>query len=172
MKKIRITHITKADYSSVLTNNRIHCITLGNGSTKYFKNINKAEEFISKTNKFLNIKLYEINELQIEIYSQYQRNWFYFNISSDFESLEYRCKNNFTSIIECMNLAVSRSHHRNGNHLTFKHLFDVYDFLKEIVIIIKELQSKRGNYAESYYMEVIIKRIEYLKSNLENYAKY
>ena len=170
MKKINIKSITKADYSSHLTKLRTHCVSLGNDSINYFSNINKAKKFLAKTNQFLNERLFDINELYIDVHIQFQRNWFYFN-KSQFHSLEYDCYKNFESIHECMNLACTRSHYTNGNFLTFKHLNEVQDCLVNIVLIIKNLQLKRGNYAESKYMDVIIRRIKYVKMLIEKYPK-
>ena len=72
MKKINITSITKADYSSHLTKLRTHCVSLGNGSINYFSNINKAKEFLAKTNRFLNERLFDLNELYIDVHTHFQ----------------------------------------------------------------------------------------------------
>jgi len=171
MKKINITSITKADYSSHLTKLRTHCVSLGNGSINYFSNINKAKEFLAKTNRFLNERLFDLNELYIDVHTHFQRNWFYFNNSQQLKGLEFECYKNFELIQDCMNLVYTRSHYTNGNQFTFKHIFEIHNCLINTVIIIKKLHVMRGNYAESKYMDVIIRRIKYVKMLIEKYPK-
>ena len=167
MKKISLNHITKADYTSHLTRQRTHCVSLGNGSITYFSNINKAEEFISKTNRFLNERFFDINELYIDVFIHFQRNWFYFNNNDTLSRLETICYNNFATINDCMYMVYSRSHYENGNHLVFKHTYNICDALINVVDILQNLHVSRGNYAESNIMKAIIRRINYIKLLIE-----
>lgn len=68
-----------------------------------------------------------------------------------------------------MNLVCTRSHYTNGNHLTFKHINAIQDSLISTVIIIKKVHVMRDNYAESRCMDVLIRRIKYVKKLIENY---
>lgn len=172
MKKINIKSITKADKTSHLTRQRTHCISLGNGSINYFSNITKAKEFLAKTNRFLNERLFDLNELYIDVHTHFQRNWFYFNNDSqNIRGLEHSCYKNFELIQDCMNLVCTHSHYTNGNHFTFKHLNEIQDCLINTVVIIKKIHVLRDNYAESRCMDVLIRRIKYIKTLINNYPK-
>ena len=166
MKKIKLKNITKADKSSFLTKRHSHSVSLGNGLTFYFSNINEVEAFLSELNRFLNYKLFELNEFFIEAFTIYQRNWFYFNNSEELKRDETRIQECIISFFKSLEILYSRSGWQNGNHFTFRFFYTLYDNIIFIAETVQALHKARNNFAESNIIEVIKKRVKSAKYEL------
>ena len=86
----------------------MYAVHLGNESQNYFSNLKDAKQFIADTNRFLNLKLHEFNQVYIVILSVYQRNWFYFGgqhgeIDYNLNNIEQKITDNIQLIIKDMN---------------------------------------------------------------------
>ena len=171
MKKIKIVHLKKADKSSILTKQRTHGVSLANGLTFYFSNINEAEAFLAELNRFLNYKLFELNEFFIEVFINYQRNWFYFNNSDESRRDESRIQEHLSSFHRSMDLMYSRSGWQNGNQFTFKYFTNLYENIIFIITAIQLLHRSRNNFAELNTLEVFRKRIIVAKTELINFQE-
>ena len=145
MKKIRIEKIKTGDKSAVYTKQKRHCVYLGNRVSVYFSDMKKAKAFLVQTNEFLNQKLYEINSLYIEVFTEYRKAWFYFFDIYD-RSLHIVSENKILmdigAIEKKMSLMVARSHFPNGStivHQGFSYIIDVLmDITDTLILLYKQ----------------------------------
>jgi hypothetical protein len=170
MRKIMISHFRPADKTSFLTIQKKHNVALGNGLNLLFSNVNDVTSFLAKTNKFLNEKLFELNELYIETQSNYHRLWFYFNNSSELLIQERNIISNFSIVSRNMLMMVTRSSYGNGNQFVFLQMINAIESLIQTIKILQDLQKARYNYLENNYLNTIEERCNVLKEKLSNYG--
>jgi len=166
MKKIRLKEIQIGDKSRLITKLKKHSVFLGNGLTFYFTNIHHAEEFLVKTSRFLNFKLFEINEIYIDTRAMYRRNWFYLD-GNACKLNNFQFNNNFINIEK----AFDRICGHYKDYYVFKDFNNINDSL---VIILKQLinlKRSMNNYAEIHQIETIISRIQFIDDQIRNYGK-
>ena len=116
MKKITLTRILTADRSSIYTKRKNYCISVGNGVSARFSNLEKAEAFLTKLNEELNFNLSVMNMILVEIFTNYRRLWFYLNNLPEYSAHERRITEAFQDIDRYFNIMVTRSHFENGNY--------------------------------------------------------
>jgi len=165
MKKVNIKTIAKADKTSIRTTQRKHCILLDWESKHYFSDIKEARTFLVKTNDFLTFKLFEFNEIYIEVFSHYRRAWFYLD-----NTQESATRAAISAIENNYKLIMDRSHWQNGPILVQNWIRQIANELNTALIIIEEMHRKRGNWAE---MRVVVSsirtRIGYLIAEVQKY---
>lgn len=166
MKKINIKTIYKADKHSIRTKLKSHCVFLHNEISIYFTDIKDAKSFLVKTNDFLNDKLWELNEISIELYSHFKRSWFYLGHSE-----ESSIRTSIRMIDENMKLIISRSSWENGPPYTWKWMDGIMNDQLSIAEVINELNKRRGNYAEIRVINTLIARILFVKKQMEKYPE-
>jgi hypothetical protein len=164
MKKINLQTIAKANKTSIRTKQRKHSVLLNWGLTIYFTDIKQAKAFLVKTNDFLTFKLFEINEIYIEVFGHYRRGWFYMDMDMDMDS---GCRSSITIIENNFRLTVDPSHWINGSVFVFNWIDQIANQLKTILSHIKDMHRKRGNWAEIRVISVLVARIDYLLFQLK-----
>jgi hypothetical protein len=147
MRQIKIQAINfpgKTDYIKF----NMYSVSLGNDSRTYFSNLKDAKLFVADTNRFLNLKLHEFNQVFISIFSEYQRNWFYFDskngkANKNLSLSEGKITENLQSITKAMNFMVTRSGSPNGNYFTFTNFYNCLDYSLDILetLILKNLKT-------------------------------
>jgi hypothetical protein len=170
MRHINIEHFRPADKSSFLTIQKRHNVALGNGLNLLFTNVNEVKSFLAKTNKFLNAKLFDLNELYIETFTNYQRQWFFMGNSSEMEHQERRILYNFRIVSRNMEMMVRRSAFENGNQFVFLQFINSINSLILVIEILKDIQKARYNYLENNYLNTIEERCRTLNDQLTNYG--
>ena len=60
-----------------------YIVSLGNGTVHSFTSQRKAQDYLSKTNKFLTVQLFEAHTVYMDLWQEYQRCWFYFGYGTD-----------------------------------------------------------------------------------------
>lgn len=165
MKKISINSLTRSTKSSIYTKEKKHSVALGNGKVFHINNIINAKQFLAETNRFLNLKLHEINDLYIDLNTHANSMWF---------SMDDRQDRAFLSDIEVfMNsrrLAVERGHFANGNHFIFRHLENCLNSLIRIAIALNKVLKKTGRASETYRIRSIEDRIHRIKYEINKYG--
>ena len=71
--KIRLDKLQTGLKSSLLTREKRHRISLGNGLTVYFTNINEAKSYLNATNRFLNNLMHNLSNIYIQLWSEYRK---------------------------------------------------------------------------------------------------
>ena len=166
MKKINLQTIQKADKSSIRTKQRKHSVLLNWDARFYFSDIKDAKAFLVKTNDFLTFKLFEMNELYIEVFGHYRRAWFYMELLQDTD-----CKSAINSIENSFKLIIDRSHWANGPVLVQNWFRQISESLYLILNKINELHHKRGNWAEMRIISALVARIDYLLNQLNSWPE-
>jgi hypothetical protein len=171
MKKIKLRMIVPADRSAVLIKNRKHCVYLGNGVSRYFTDKKQAERFLAETNRFLNEKIFEINQLYIDMFGEYRRAWFSFSGQRNEAMIQMNMVAHLNQIERTMDLIISRCGFTNGNHFVFKHLTDVLKIMGSLCRQIADLRHAKKQYSESHQVKVIVRRIEVAVKDVEEYGQ-
>lgn len=166
MKKIQLKTIYRGDKSSIRTNARKHWICIHSDLRISFTDYRQAEAFLSKTNDFLNVKLYELNELYIDLFTHYRRNWFYFEYNIQDDSA---CTAAFDIINKYMNLIINRSHYENGPVMVFNWMIGSYRQILTVINILKDLHRKRNNWAEIRILDAKKNMALFLLSQIETF---
>jgi len=159
-----------ADKSHFISARRKHQVYLGNGLNVLFSNINEVTGFLAKTNKFLNAKIFELNELYIEIFSNYQRLWFFFNNSTELLDSERIVESNLYLIPRNLTMMVTRSGFENGNQFVFLQFQKSINALIKTIEVLQEVQKDRYNYLESNTLNTLKERCFSLQKQIETYG--
>jgi len=165
MKRINIQTIAKANKTSIRTKQRSHCVLLNWGLTIYFTDIKQAKAFLVKTNDFLTFKLFEINEIYIEVFTHYRRGWFYFDVPQDAAA---RASSEY--IDKCFKLIVDRGHWQNGAVYVFNWINQIIDGLNTFLTMLSDNHRQRGNYAELRVIETLRARLSFLSGSVNNWT--
>lgn len=175
MRQIKIREITlpgKTDYIKF----NMYCVFLGNDSRNYFSNRKDAKQFLVDTNRFLNIRLHEFNQVYASVFSVYQRNWFYFDSNNgkanlDLSKMETKIIENFHAIPKAMITMVRRSQSPNGNYLVFTDFFHCIANSLEIIESLTDVFKERKHYVEIKCLEILKGQLEGIHKALNRYGK-
>jgi hypothetical protein len=174
MKKIVLKTITKSDKSSIHTAQRKHSIFLGNEVTIYFSDKKKAAAFLVATNQFLTQKLFELNALYIDLFTEYRKSWFYFFNIYD-QKMHLASDNNvlqeIAAIERKMTLMVARAHFGNGSSIVWQGFRVIIDSMKNITVTLSHLYKSKKFYAQSHQIRAIEARIKILETQLSVWGK-
>jgi hypothetical protein len=174
MKKIKIKNLHDGDKSSHYTERKKHTVFLGNNVTVYFSDRKKAEAFLVETNKFLNLKLFELNALYIDLFIEYRKAWFYFfniydrNMHVNGSNLVIR---EIETIEKKMTLMVARSHFGNGSSIVWQGFKIILESMDNIAGSLIELYKTKKHYAEAHQIRVIEERTGNLRKQLEMWGQ-
>lgn len=174
MKKIQLTNVKFADKQARLIKQRKHCVYLGNGVSVYFTDLKAAKSFLVKTNQFLNQKLFELNSLYIDLFTEYRKAWFYFfNV---YDRKLHRNSENFVlieiqTIEKKMTLMVARAHFDNGSTIVFQGFRIILSSMETITETLIDLYKAKKHYAEAHQIRAIQSRIEILKAQINEFGK-
>ncbi len=167
MKRIKINKIEKGNKTSLLTREKLHSISLGNGLTCYFTNIKNADSFMAETNRMLNTSAQLLNKLYIETWTAQRvlyltHHWIFIR--------NWNC--HYIPLIEKdFNLLLQRSHWQNGNQFTFKYFYSIIEYLHDwINETVKLLKDNHKTYDIEAFM-VCKEQTNYLKAKLDTWGK-
>ncbi len=168
MKRIIINHISGNDKSSILSGNRSWNVAMGNGLTLRFKNEVHAKSFLVKASEELSFQLIIMNEIYMDIFTEFRRNWFYFNLTQELLSSERNIKNAFDLFERQTHLAVSRCELANGNHFVFRYLYQSCKALMEVTEILSNFHVYRRNFSHAKILSVQKGRLEMCLLAIDN----
>jgi len=166
MKKIAIDSLSRANRASIQSRDHSHLICLGNGVNAYITGIVKAREFLADTNRFLNEKIHEINEVYIEVLAVYNRSWFVLDTDTD-----RRIQEDIRSFPKSRRLAIERSSWENGNNFTFVHLYKCLDTLDSVLDHLIRFNKRYKRYPENYYLKTMRSRIEFIQDQINKHGQ-
>jgi len=164
MKKIEINNITFADKSSYWTKRRRHSVALGNGITVYFTNINNAKQFLAKTNRFLNDRMFELNQLLIDVFREYRLAWFHLKKESELIS------HSLITSESIFNRLVKLNYSANYNMYTFIDLKKIVNLLLQSIDEMRIMYRRKKYYVQLAYLGVIEKRLKQLDKAVAEYG--
>jgi len=137
----------------------IYKVSIGNGIHRDFKNKKSCLKFLVNCNRYLTIKLVEVNSIFVNLFTHYRRNWFYFdhNKNPGFELFEAdrRCKKNLESISNVFDIMVERSHYQNGNHFVFAHFKMILRDMKQVITLLQVLMKSKSNTVDFHELHII-----------------
>jgi len=122
----------------------------------------------------LNQKLFELNALYIDLFTEYRKSWFYFfNI---YDKKMHLAGDNHVlreiSVIENkMTLMVARAHFGNGPSIVWQGFRVIIDSMKNITTTLSGLYKNKKFYAQSHQIRAIEARIMILENQLNEYGK-
>ncbi len=160
MKKIKLREYTRRDPSHFLTEYKKHRVYLGNGFIFLFSNRKDLLKFLAECSRFLTGKFFELNEINIEVRTIYQRNWFYLNgeerlINQMFDGIDNK---------------YGRIHSQYKDYYVIIDFTKIVNYLTSILEIIIELHRRRNNWAEIQFCNSIINRLRYLNYQIQSYG--
>lgn len=166
MKRIRINHVqSPAIPKSILQIQNKFRISLGNGYTFVTKSERAATEFLSRTNKFLNECVFELNSVYSRAFVDYRRIW---SLLPDGNSS--RINGLISNVNGAFEIVVQRSHFSNGNYFSFKHLEDICRNLKEILINLNEVLKMKFMYNDVRFNDALTREINRIERKLKDYS--
>jgi len=168
MRKITLTHVEGPEGNSFYRERNCYSIALGNGVIAGWSSDRLANDFMVKINQDLNYMLVTLNQILIETYSHYRKVWFYVTNFPDHSAIERAIVSEFSSIDRCLELATTRGHFENGNHMVFRHLFTSLNSLDEILCNLQKIEKYCKHYVEVRMLQVFRDRIEYVRTDLKS----
>jgi len=170
MKAAKIERFDEKNKNSILTRDHSFRVVLGNNSTNTFSNRKHLTKFLAETNEFLKTKLFELNKIYIEVFTEYRKMWFYFD-NEQREIIAMRFDEDLQFINKSFTLIIDRSGWENGNWMVFKHLGNIITMFEGILREMIDVQRTKSNYVEKRNLEVVASRLEYLKKTIEDWGK-
>lgn len=167
MKKIKIENYENPKPLSIYTKDKYYWVWLGNETKHRFSNRKHAEAFLVRTNRFLNERLFELNRLYVEIFTEYRRLWFYFDRKAMESNIQI--EGTLEWINKKFNIVIDRSQGINGNFNVFQNMLIIVDNLKHIIKVLTDLQTQKNNWVERYNLIVISKRLDEIEKTIRNY---
>lgn len=168
MKAIRL--------SAIFRNKNLYCCWLGNGHKHNFKNKQEAEAFLSDTSKFLNKKLFDLNECWKWLFITYQDKQFYFShgagINKAFTGSNTDAKNIIIALIDQFDRTITNSRHENGLHNSFVGLMRIANYQQQLIRIIKAVTEKRSDTQAKYMCESWFERLNTITNELKDYSSH
>jgi hypothetical protein len=175
MKKIQINKIVRKDSQSIFTKQKkMHGVFLGNNVMAYFRDHKEAAAFLTATNRFLNIKLYELNTLYCDIFVEYRKAWFYFfNIAdSRMQSIGVTGVFRELEIIEHkITFMVARGGYENGSTIVWHSFRIALESMQQISESLISMYKEKRFYNDAYQIRVILERVKALQDQLESWGK-
>ena len=174
MKRIELKGIMVLNSETIRHDDGIYSIYLGNGHKQSFHSQRNAKQFLSETNRFLNQKLYELNFLYIDTFTEYRKAWVYFsshksNSKIAFMDLENKCRRLMQDIDRAFELMVNRSSWTNGNYQVFTNFRHIvasqYDLLNQLI----NLYTSKSDGLQKYQVMHVIKQLETLELEVKKY---
>lgn len=174
MKKITLNAVHAKDMNSIFTADRKHNVLLGNNVIVFFKDKKKALAFLVATNDFLNAKLYELNSLYIDVFSEYRKTWFNF-----FNPTDSRMKNlgpsdlfnELETVEKKINFIVARAGYANGPFIVWQGFRVSIDSLNKVIKVLAEISQDKKRYSEAHQLRVIQSRIKILSNELDAWGR-
>lgn len=165
-RKIKIHELIPPDPSSVYTKNKFFCVFLGNGVRRYFTNKKNAFAFLAETNRFLNLMLYDLNELLATLFLEYRRAWVYF----DTRKAEYELNKDIKSIADLIESAPIRSRVSNSNYVVMQTILAALDSLEHGNVILLEIMQKNNHWNTIRRIDSVLERIKDMKRKLQTWG--
>lgn len=166
MKKVEIKKFTAPDMNSVFINERKYLVQLGNGLNVLFSSRKKVDRFLSETNKFLTARMFDLNEILIDLIIIERRTWYYHKHSG--EMLQVR--NYINNVMKSLDMITERSGWENGNYFVFKHFQNSIKILIECSVILQQVYQQRNHYPEKYALQSTARRLRDLRKLIELYG--
>lgn len=164
---IQVKHFTESD--------SLYCVSLGNGTRHDFKNLKDCERFLVKTSKFLTKSFNELNLYFAQVFNLYRQNYFYFDNNRKKRHAELyanrrRINSNITAIEQTFEHLSFIHLSANANQAAFQQLHLISDYLIEIVIICKSINSGKSYGSINIVSDVLLQSVLGIKQNLIQYS--
>ena len=167
MKRVKIDPPDYRNLDSSFTEQKRWNVLLGNGKRYSFSNKKDLAYCLAETNRQLNTVVFELNELWIQSFAEYRRNWFYM-APKTYLSEEAQVVNHNIEIAKYFNLLVERSSWVNGSTSAFRWIYLITECLKEQFKIYVRIRREKKQFIESRTLELKIRLIERIITDLEN----
>lgn len=167
MQRIKIDKLLKGNKNSVITREKLHSISLGNGLTCYFSNLKNAQKFMADTNRMLNNNAQLLNKLYIETWTAQRtlyltHHWIFIRNWND---------PHIPMIEKEFNLMLTRSHWTNGNHFTFKYFYSIIGLMNDWIESTTKLLKENHKTYEIEVFRVCREQSDYIRNKLDNWGK-
>jgi len=166
MRSVKLDRIRLSDKGSIHKYRKQHCVTLAADKQYYFGNIHQARTFLAITNRFLNMKLMEINRIHIALWSEYRIIYVEHNkmfLHGDMES-------QFAIIEKSINSIIRFPQTDNKNCFVYIWFEKCIELLSELCFkIIEKLQVPGRGYLRNEFM-ILNQRLEFIELQLKNWG--
>jgi len=154
----------------------MYYVFLGNDVKNYFTNLKDAKQFLADTNRFMNLKLFEFNQVYISIFNEYQQNWFYFdnsyrNTDNGSHQIEDKITRNILGIAKAMKFMSIRSGSTNGNYTTFTNFFNCLDYSGEIINNLRNVLDQKDQNLSVKRLDTLNNQLDRIRSEITGYGK-
>lgn len=179
MKRVRITHVSEATRSDKVKGGPgiKYTVWIGNGYTGYFSSKKKAREFISQSNKFIQARFLELNQIYGSLLMEYRKVWPLLDhdkkgsgaLRHRDQSIRQKIKTvdeRFEWVLRYDNWKDSRS-----NHYIFKDLFRISGLLQGCCLDLMDFyEGTRNNPLDVVRIRMIGNQVKDIQDSLENYG--
>lgn len=169
MKQIKINNLTVPRKDGILATDKKYCVWLGNETRNYFTSQKACDNFLANTNRFLNENLQNLNNIYIQLFSEFRQVWFYgdsahnsiIKIEQEFKNVEYAFEN-----------VINKSAHPiNGNSYAFTILFRICDSQRLIAENIIQIYLQKKIYVPTHRLKYLKAQIKMIENGLRSLGK-
>jgi hypothetical protein len=171
MKVIQYTTVSLPQKEHFTQKSQYYGVSLGNGFSCQFTSKRDADKFAVSTKSFLTDCLIELNELYIDVWTDYRRNWFYFTGRTTeshkaMHKVESEIINSLQAVENCFGKIERTTDNFTPWRLISKAISSVLDIIDHLFLVRK----KRNEYVERKNLEILRKRAHSLIYSMSDYG--
>ena len=125
---------------------------MGNGNAYHFPSQRTATAFLNETSRFLTQGLFQLQDLYIQTWTNFQETYFLLKIDKEYRDNEVkqRCESASAAIEKARDLAIMRCGWPNGAYFVFLHVHTIADNIKTILRELRKIYKTRSDTAMIY----------------------
>lgn len=168
MKSIHITQVSERDKKHWKTTiSRNHHVYLYPDFSVPFTNMKDAQVFIKQTNDFLTSKLFEMNEIFVEAFALYRRQWFYLEDLGQVRIIRHYME----EIHQGFDLMIHKSNIDGYSYLVFSWFKIISRDMLAIIEILSSSYQRHNHWTGIKIIEVLKNRINNLVNEIFSYGR-
>lgn len=169
---IRLTHYSSPEPHNWMASKALYGIYLGNGKRFTYTNEKACKKFLTETNVFLNDRILQINDCLAKCTFEMRQNWPYFHTgrsqAGELSQIYKECAHDIDRVAWSLDrlLVVLGS---NYNHFVWRHMQCACNDLIKIGSNLARLQEIRHNPNSAAAMRALIRTVQYIDQDLNNW---
>jgi len=171
MKVIQYTAVTLPNKKHFTEKSQYYGVSLGNGFSCYFTSKRHADQFAVATKTFLTDCLIELNELYIDVWTDYRRNWFYFSgRTTESHKAMRKVESEILRSMQAVENCFGKIENTRDNFAPWRLISNALASILEIVHHLHLVRKKRNEYVERKNLEILKKRAHSLIYLMSDYG--
>ena len=156
--------------TSPILEQRLYTVHLGNRVKVLFTSLRQAKAFQAETDRWINLHLSDCNFLLVDAFAAYRHAWPLMDKAA-MERVEHRSRELIENAWRGMDMALATGSGTNGWVMAWKHLEGAVECINRLALLLRDLYLSRNQPVERDRMELLLKRVNAIKTDMAHYGK-